>query len=295
MNRTPSSPALFAPSACTLLMIAALVSPEQHAAAQITVRLAPSADVTLYQSATGVVASGSGEHLFSGLTLRGAGERRCIVTFDLTTLPADHTITSASLHMEVTRVNSDRADITLHRVLNSWNEGPSDAGEPGGYGTQSEAGDTTWLHRNYPSILWSNPGGDYVTSASASASNDSEGPITWGTTPALLADLELWRTTPALNHGWLLLTFADDLSSARRFASRENLNDTIRPVLELTLEPSCGTCTADFNCDGGVDGGDVEVFFMQWADAAIQADFNQDGGIDGSDVEAFFSRWEQGC
>lgn len=53
-------------------------------------------------------------------------------------------------------------------------------------------------------------------------------------------------------------------------------------------------CPADYNQDGGVDGNDVEAFFIDWENAAPAADVNQDGGVDGGDVEAFFSVWERG-
>ncbi|MBL8999823.1 MAG: hypothetical protein JNK25_01650 [Phycisphaerae bacterium] len=53
-------------------------------------------------------------------------------------------------------------------------------------------------------------------------------------------------------------------------------------------------CPADFNGDGGVDGGDVEAFFLAWESAEASADVNRDGGIDGGDVEFFFVRWEAG-
>jgi len=53
-------------------------------------------------------------------------------------------------------------------------------------------------------------------------------------------------------------------------------------------------CPADFNRDGGVDGGDVEAFFIAWEDSASTADVNEDGGVDGGDVETFFHAWEAG-
>ncbi|MBS0198169.1 MAG: hypothetical protein JSR77_15555 [Planctomycetes bacterium] len=53
-------------------------------------------------------------------------------------------------------------------------------------------------------------------------------------------------------------------------------------------------CSADFNKDGGVDGADVESFFVMWQSAEADADVNEDGGIDGSDVETFFGAWEAG-
>jgi hypothetical protein len=54
-------------------------------------------------------------------------------------------------------------------------------------------------------------------------------------------------------------------------------------------------CIADFNQDGGVDGLDLEAFFMAWEAGGSDGDINQDGGVDGGDVEAFFPRWESGC
>ncbi|MBS0198171.1 MAG: hypothetical protein JSR77_15565 [Planctomycetes bacterium] len=51
---------------------------------------------------------------------------------------------------------------------------------------------------------------------------------------------------------------------------------------------------ADVNGDGGIDGADVETFFLAWQDAQPIGDFNEDGGIDGADVEEFFLAWEHG-
>jgi hypothetical protein len=57
--------------------------------------------------------------------------------------------------------------------------------------------------------------------------------------------------------------------------------------LELSI------CAGDYNCDGGIDGTDIEAFFAAWEQGT--ADINEDGGTDGADVEVFFERWEQGC
>jgi hypothetical protein len=53
-------------------------------------------------------------------------------------------------------------------------------------------------------------------------------------------------------------------------------------------------CPADYNRDGGVDGADVETFFIDWAGAQGCADVNFDGGVDGADVETFFIVWSNG-
>jgi len=53
-------------------------------------------------------------------------------------------------------------------------------------------------------------------------------------------------------------------------------------------------CVGDYNGDGGIDGNDVEAFFIDWEDGQTIADVNEDGGVDGGDVELFFLRWEAG-
>jgi hypothetical protein len=57
---------------------------------------------------------------------------------------------------------------------------------------------------------------------------------------------------------------------------------------------TCAPCAADYNNDGGVDGGDVEAFYLAFAASEPCADVNVDGGVDGSDVEAFFLVWFPG-
>ncbi|MBS0196311.1 MAG: LamG domain-containing protein [Planctomycetes bacterium] len=54
-------------------------------------------------------------------------------------------------------------------------------------------------------------------------------------------------------------------------------------------------CAGDFNCDGGVDGGDVDAFFTVWESGGTPADLNLDGGVDGADVQYFYAHWEAGC
>ncbi len=53
-------------------------------------------------------------------------------------------------------------------------------------------------------------------------------------------------------------------------------------------------CIADYNQDGGIDGGDVESFFADWEAGTPSADVNEDGGVDGADVQVFYAAWEVG-
>ena len=71
---------------------------------------------------------------------------------------------------------------------------------------------------------------------------------------------------------------------------------TIGPAVTrgvATLERCC-PCRADYNLDGGVDGSDLEAFFLEFVDGLPGADVNCDGGTDGPDIESFITSWQRG-
>jgi hypothetical protein len=63
----------------------------------------------------------------------------------------------------------------------------------------------------------------------------------------------------------------------------------------VVVDDNPGECIGDHNQDGGVDGSDVEAFFIDWQDGLPEADVNQDGSVDGADIQAFFVAWQTGC
>jgi glucose/arabinose dehydrogenase len=73
--------------------------------------------------------------------------------------------------------------------------------------------------------------------------------------------------------------------------ARGTSQDTNNNGIPDECEPPC---YADFNQDGGIDGADVEAFYLAWEVGDPSADVNQDGGVDGQDVETFFIAWESG-
>ena len=79
----------------TVLLLFALM---QSAAFAVTVFLSPQKDNTLYEDSTGQLSNGQGIYLFAGLT-GVAGLRRGLIAFDLTAIPANATITDATLSM----------------------------------------------------------------------------------------------------------------------------------------------------------------------------------------------------
>jgi hypothetical protein len=81
-----------------------------------------------------------------------------------------------------------------------------------------------------------------------------------------------------------------------KFLSRaiNSCGSTNSQPAQYTINDCTPTCYADFNQDGGIDGGDVSAFFQAWEAGDGSADVNQDGGVDGADIATFFVAWEAG-
>ena len=59
-------------------------------------------------------------------------------------------------------------------------------------------------------------------------------------------------------------------------------------------EPECPSCAADYDNNGGVDGGDLGAFFLDFEAGETCADVDQNGGVDGGDLGYFFTVFEAG-
>ena len=62
---------------------------------------------------------------------------------------------------------------------------------------------------------------------------DNPGRYSWST-PGMVSDVQMWLNAPAANDGWLLLGNETTLSTAKRFATRENPVSSARPLLVVT-------------------------------------------------------------
>ncbi len=104
-------------------------------------------------------------------------------------------------------------------------------------------------------------------------------------------------------HNCRLLNSIDGSSSGPRiwFEGREGFvagqadGRAYSVAFEVRGSSRSAGCAADINQDGGVDGADVEAFFLVWSSGSAEGDYNLDGGVDGADVEAFFVDWSAGC
>ena len=206
-----------------------------------TVMLVPSKDNTLYFSATGQLSNGQGIYFFDGKNGQG-NVRRAIIAFDLSPIPASATITGATLSMFLSQANGGSQDVTISRVLQDWGEGDSNAGDPGGAGTQAAPGDATWLHTFYDNSFWTNPGGDFLGTVSAATTVEATDTTYLWSGSGLLGDVQTWVGNPATNFGWIIRGNEVTAGVTQRFNSGENPSNP--PQLTVTFQlPVCTTPT----------------------------------------------------
>jgi hypothetical protein len=198
-----------------------------------TVVLTPSKDNTLYESSNGSLSNGTGIHLFAGMT-NGSQRRRALLAFDIASqIPPGSQITDVALKLEVSQTASGPELMALHRVSADWGEGSSNAGPSrDGDGAASRAGDATWIHTFFPDRSWTKAGGDFDVATDATAPA-AFGPVTWGSSAAMIARLQDWLDQPSTNFGWIIVGNEATARTAKRFDSREITASTARPSLTI--------------------------------------------------------------
>jgi hypothetical protein len=198
--------------------------------ATATTTLVADRDNSIYSDQTGN-SNGAGE-LFAGRVANTPGIRRALVHFNLSSVPAGSTVTSAAVTMQVTKtgfVTSGDSSFSLHRLTRNWGEGNS-VGT--GTGAPAQPGEATWAQAMAGSSAWTTAGGDFITTASASRAIGNVGLYTWSS-PGLAADAQTWLDTPSSSLGWILR--GDEVTaSAKVFGSREAASLGSRPTLKLT-------------------------------------------------------------
>jgi len=174
-----------------------------------TLTLSASTDTWLFAEAPDFAESGDFHGLAAGVNSHGSA-MRAIVKFDLSQIPANATITSAALSMIATKQNFSAATATfeLHRLIQTW-----------------VAAEATWNSRS-SEVTWSTPGAaaeqDYSMTVSASnVVSDSFGSTyVFGSTAAMVADVQAWVNDSTANNGWIMKISDESLfPTSRRWGS----------------------------------------------------------------------------
>lgn len=200
-------------------------------------------DATIFQSATGSLANGSGDAMFVGRTRQG-NVRRALVSFDVSSIPAGSVITDVSLQLWMAQTTSGPVDVSAFRLTSDWGEGPSVGdGVGGGMGSDAQTGDVTWLHTFFNTGLWATPGGDFAGAASATAEVDQAAYCIWSGA-GMVADVQAWVDGTAGNFGWILIGNETTSGSAKRFGSSESFDSGAWPKLVVEYTPVPGPAGA---------------------------------------------------
>lgn len=209
------------------------------ATAQEQATLSPTQDNTIYQD-LGDRSNGAGDYFFAGNTQSGFA-RRALVQFDWTQVPANATIIGVSLQLHMSRTIAGEQPVSLHRLLQSWGEGTSNANANEGTGAVATTGDATWTDRFFGQSAWNDEGGTFEAAPSATTPVGSVGFYGWSSAQ-MIADVQGWVDGSANGYGWILIG-ATGSATAKRFDSRENPSPGFRPVLTVTY--TTGTAIED--------------------------------------------------
>jgi hypothetical protein len=254
-----------------LLTTLALATP--HAQAGM-VTIGPSQDTTIFQDDP-ANSLGGGVALFAGNNAM-TSPRRALLLFNLSAIPKGVTIDSVSLELVLAGVagmgggtgpggggnggggnGPDKTPrlISLFRLTDSWGEGTAGLGQgPGGTGqgfpsvppNTPNGSAATWSSRFYSTVAnphnvpWFHPGGDFVSTASASTLVGSTVGQTYvWSSPQIVADVQLWLRNSNTNHGWLLKGDETHSTTFRQFWSNDANPQTqgAQPRLVVTYSP----------------------------------------------------------
>jgi len=215
-----------APARLVVSFFATLVSVIGHQPAlAVTTNLTAAADTGLW---TGAPDNNLGHNSFlpigtSNLGLIGRG----LVRFDLSAIPPNATINSATLTLQIVLNRAGASTVNVHRMMQDWIEGTGSGfvrGSPAGFGSPAMAGEPTWNRRASPGTMWGGPGGlagtDFIAAATAMAAPASSSLAF--SSAGLTADVQLFVSNPATNFGWLFKQSVEGSGGARRIATRED-------------------------------------------------------------------------
>lgn len=111
----------------------------------------------------------------------------------------------------------------IYKALNSWTEGTATG--------QAQTGSVSWNYRQYNTVPWNTPGGDYEL-----APEDARAPIyNWGYNYWKVTNMaQGWVSNPSSNYGGVLV----NTGTGQAHVSAKEHDAIRRPTLTVTYSPS---------------------------------------------------------
>ncbi len=177
----------------------------------------------------GAPSGNNGSELEVRLANKTNSQKRALMKFDLSTIPAGSTIQSAQLVLNLEGIGSGAAtSVAVHHATVDWSEDQSN-----------------WTAATLTSN-WGTPGGDYSSQVWAQVAVD---PLLLGSTSwDLTALIKQWFNGELSNHG-IALVAAEGANNVD-FTARESPLSANRPKLEISYSCECGLqCVPATSCD----------------------------------------------
>ncbi len=152
-------------------------------------------------------------------------EAHSLLQFDLSGLPANAVIQSATLELYQHSPSAKGGDVSVHRVTGAWEEGI----KTGGIGASS------WTE-SAPAINWTNAGGDYDATA-ATTTSVAAGGVGWYQWD-IKSLVQGWADASYPNQGLMLVPTTPN--SSAYFRSSDYSTPLLRPKLSITYACECG-------------------------------------------------------
>jgi hypothetical protein len=144
---------------------------------------------------------------------------RSLVAFDVSSIPKNVKIISASLVFTIGKSGNNVKSVFVHKLTQNWTEGASlvegcdyadsYCREPGA--SVGEGNDVTWLHTQYSTAEWTTSGGTFASTPSASVPNGGMGTFS---SQGLVDDVKAWMSAPDSNFGWILKVDEDAIDGS---------------------------------------------------------------------------------
>jgi len=185
-------------------------------------------------TSTDTVSNGQGLHFYVGRNGQASGyERRGLIRFNVAAnVPINATIDSVWVTLNMGQSpTSNPETINFHKVIKDWGEGASF--HAGGMGSPAQTNDATWVQNFYPDSLWTNPGGDFDSTASGTGTVAGVGVYKFSSSGGMRNDVAEWYNNPGENFGWILIGDETTASTVKQFDSRQDTTAADRPLLSV--------------------------------------------------------------
>jgi SprB repeat/Disaggregatase related repeat/Secretion system C-terminal sorting domain len=151
----------------------------------------------------------------------GTAKDRQLINFDLSSIPANAIISSATFRLVKTAGSNTSLNVSVHRLTADWTEGTGACG--------GSAGVANWQQR-MTSTAWTTPGGDFNATAEATVAVAGNDTYNWTVTSLV----QNWVNGTNGKYGLIAKYTTENTNAEKEFASSENGTAANRPQLIVT-------------------------------------------------------------